>query len=470
MQSSARPRANWTRELCVLAAIALGMLSSRSGQAAQPAQAGGPPAAATVRAFTGAVILTMEGAPIENGTLVIADGKIVAVGPADQTAIPAGAEQIDLRGKVVMPGLICTHSHVGGIGGADGSGPIQPDVRIYDSINVRDSGFRRAVAGGLTTLNIMPGSGHLMSGQTVYVKLRGGNTIDDLLIRAEDGWIMGGLKMANGTNPMRDDGGSFPGSRGKSAALVRQQFIKAREYGDRIRRAEGDPDKMPPRDIGLEAMQEVFQKRRVVHHHTHRHDDIMTVLRLAVENDFRVVLHHVSDGWKVADRIAAAGVPCSIIVVDAPGGKLEAVDMSFATGGILERAGVLVGFHTDDYITDSRLFFRSAALAVRGGMSREGALKALTINGARMLDLDRQTGSLVAGKDADFVVLDGDPLSVYTKVLQTWVEGKQVFDRSLPQDRLYAVGGYGASHDQSPYFCCFHELMMQQMRAQGGNQ
>jgi imidazolonepropionase-like amidohydrolase len=269
---------------------------------------------------------------------------------------------------------------------------------------------------------------------------------------------------------MRESGGPFPGTRGKSAALVRQHFIKAREYGSKIERAAGDPAKLPPRDIGLDAMLEVFSKRRVVHHHTHRHDDIVTVLRLAVENDLRVVLHHVSDGWKVAEQIAAAGVPCSIIVIDSPGGKLEALDLSFETGGILERAGVLVGFHTDDFITDSRFFFRSAALAVRGGMSREGALKALTLNGALMLDLADRTGSLVPGKDADFILLDGDPLSVYTKVLETWVEGERVFDRSNPDHRLYAVGGYGASHDQTPYFCCFHELMMQQLKLDVNNE
>ncbi len=422
-----------------------------------------------VWAFIGAQIIPVEGDVIQSGTLIVAGNRIQAVGDSKRTRVPDGAQVVDVQGKVIMPGLICTHSHVGGIGGADNSGAIQPDVRIHDSINVRDSGFRRAVAGGLTTLNIMPGSGHLLSGQTVYVKLRRAETIDDLLIRADDGWIMGGLKMANGTNSIRESTSGFPGSRGKSAALIRQHFIKAREYGDKIARAAGDPEKMPDRDIGMDAMQEVLKKRRVVHHHTHRHDDIMTVLRLAVEGDFRVVLHHVSDGWKVADKIAAAGVPCSVIVIDSPGGKLEAVDLTFETGGILERAGVIVAFHTDDYITDSRLFFRSAALAVRGGMTREGALKALTIHGAKILDLDQRTGSLVAGKDADFIILDGDPLSVYTKVEQTWVEGEKVFDRTNVQDRLYAVGGYGATHDQSPYFCCYHELMMKQLRLQSNS-
>jgi imidazolonepropionase-like amidohydrolase len=420
-------------------------------------------------AWTGAHVMTMEGQDYPSGTLVVRDGKILAVGSDQDVVPPPGAKVIDARGKIIMPGLICTHSHIGGIGGADASHPIQPDVRIHDSINVRDSGFKRAVAGGLTTLNIMSGSGHLLGGQTIYVKLRRAETIDDMMILADDGWIMGGLKMANGTNPMREASG-FPGTRGKSAALVRQFMIRAREYGEKIRRAEGDPEKLPPRDIGLEAMLEVFDKRRIVHHHTHRHDDIMTVLRLAAENDFRVVLHHVSDGWKLAEQLAAAEVPCSIILIDAPGGKIEARDLSFETGAILERAGVLVAFHTDDYITDSRFFFRSAALAVRAGMSREGALKALTINGAKMLDLDERTGSLAVEKDADFIVLNRDPLSVYAKVLETWVEGVQVFDRSNPQDRLYAVGGYGATHDQNPYFCCYHELMMQLLRLGGSSE
>jgi len=192
----------------------------------------------------------------------------------------------------------------------------------------------------------------------------------------------------------------------------------------------------------------------VVHHHTHRDDDIMTVLRLAKEVNFRVVLHHVSEGWKVADEIAKAGVPCSIIVVDSPGGKLEAVNLLFHTGAVLEKAGVKVAYHTDDWITDSRFFLRSAAFGVRAGMTRPGALRSLTLSGAEMLDLGSRVGSLEPGKDADFIVLNGDPLSVYTKVEQTWVEGKKVFDRSDPNDLLHAVGGFGAGNDQKPYMCC----------------
>jgi imidazolonepropionase-like amidohydrolase len=156
----------------------------------------------------------------------------------------------------------------------------------------------------------------------------------------------------------------------------------------------------------------------------------------------------VSEGWKVAGEIARAGVPCSIIVIDSPGGKIEAMDSSMSNGAALDRAGVLVGFHTDDNITDSRWFLRAAALAVRTGMSREKALYALTMAGARMLDLQDRIGSLEVGKDADFIILSGDPLSVYTKVLETYVEGVRVFDRNNPQDRLYATGGYGATRGQ----------------------
>ena len=407
------------------------------------------------RAYTGAKILPITGPEIADGTLVVRGGKIVAVGPTASVQIPNGAERIDASGKVIMPGLICTHSHVGGGGAGDRSAPIHPDARIFDSINVRDAGLQKAQAGGLTTLNVMPGSGHLLSGQTVYIKLNDGHTIDDLIIRDADGNPLGGMKMANGTNSQRDK--PFPGTRGKSAALVREQYVKAQAYREKLKKAEEDPEKAPERDLAMEGLVEVLEGKRIVHFHTHRHDDIMTAMRLAEEFGFRVVLHHVSEGWKVADEIAKRNVPCSVILVDSPGGKLEAMNLLFHTGAVLEKAGVLTAFHTDDGITDSRLFFRMAALAVRAGMSRQKALEGLTIAGAKILDLDGRIGSLEAGKDADFIILSGDPFSVYTDVLETYVEGAKVFDRSDPKDHLYAVGGYGASHDQDMHLCCYED-------------
>jgi imidazolonepropionase-like amidohydrolase len=407
-------------------------------------------------AFTNARIIPIAGPEIERGTLVVHLGKIVAVGPVDAVPVPPDADRRDAAGKTIMPGLVDTHSHLGGPWAADGSAPIQPDVRAVDSVNVRDAGFRKARAGGITTANIMSGSGHLLSGQTVYMKLRDGRTVDDLVVRNADGSIAGGIKMANGTNSIRPAGaGPFPGTRAKSAALVREQFVKAREYRDKVQKAAGDPAKLPPRDLGLEVLVDVLDGKRVVHHHTHRHDDILTVLRLQKEFGFKVVLHHVSEAWKVAPQIAEAKAPCSVIVVDSPGGKPEARDLSFETGKVLDEAGVLVGFHSDDPITDSRLFLRSAALAVRAGMKRDRALYAMTMAGAIMLDLHDRVGTLEPGKDADVVVLSGDPLSVYTHVLETWVEGNRVFDRSDPADRLFATGGFGAGRERAFFTeCC----------------
>jgi imidazolonepropionase-like amidohydrolase len=420
-----------------------------------------------------------EAAEIEKGFVVVQGGKIVSVGTVGAGfSPPSGATVVDCAGKVIMPGLVDTHSHVGGIGGADNSATIQPSVRILDSLNTFDSGYRRVVAGGITTVNVMPGSGHLLSGQTLYMKMRmkdgkPAHRIEDLAILDETGTPLGGIKMANGTNSMREP--PFSGTRGKSAAMVREQYIKAQEYAQKVKeydekiakaKADGKSDeeigkiKPPSRDLAMEALDDALSGRKIVQHHTHRADDIATVMRLSKEFGFRVVLHHVSEAWKIAPEIAQAQkdgkvLGCSVIMIDSPGGKLEAAELSFETGAILEKAGVKVAFHTDDWITDSRLFLRSPALAVRAGMSRRGALRAMTLTGAEFMDLQKRVGSLEAGKDADLIVLSGDPLSVYTHIEQTWVEGNKVFDRSLPDDHLHAVGGFGAARDQEPYFCCF---------------
>ncbi|MCB0268060.1 MAG: amidohydrolase family protein [Calditrichaeota bacterium] len=391
--------------------------------------------------FRGATIIPITGSPIENGVLVVQNGKITAVGSAASVTVPANAEIHNATGKVIMPGLVDTHSHLGDVEGGDRSATLHPDVRVIDAIDIHATSLKKALAGGITTVNLMAGSGYLMSGQTAYLKLRDGNTIEELLY-CEDplNGICGGMKMANGTNPMGDP--PFSGTRAKSAALVRQLFIKAKEYQKKIADANGDASKMPARDLQMESLIEVLEGKRIVHHHTHRHDDILTILRLQKEFGYRVVLHHVSEGWKVAEEIAAAKVPCSIIYIDSPGGKLEAVGLLPKTGAVLEKAGVDVAFHTDDGITDSRLFFRSAAFAVRYGMSRDKALEGLTLAGARMLDLQDRIGSLETGKDADFIVLTGDPFSVYTRVEQTWVEGQKRFDFANPEDRQYAQGGF----------------------------
>ncbi|WP_246043103.1 amidohydrolase family protein [Fodinibius saliphilus] len=393
------------------------------------------------KVFTGGKIIPISGDPIDNGVLVIQNGEIIAVGTQGKVDIPSDAKTYDVSGKVIMPGLVDSHSHVGGGDGGDQSSALHPDTRIMDSIDPRSDTFKKALAGGITTVNVMPGSGHLMSGQTVYLKLRKANKIEDmLLVEDPQEEVAGGLKMANGTNPIGK--GPFPGTRAKSASMVRELFIKAQNYKGKVEKADGDPEKMPTRDIGMETLVDVLNGKRIVHHHTHRHDDILTAIRLAEEFDYRLVLHHVSEAWKVADEIAEADIPASIIVLDSPGGKMEAVDIKYKNGAVLEDAGVTVGYHTDASITDTRLFLRSGAFGVRAGMSRKGALKALTIENAKMLDAQNRVGTLEKGKDADFIILSGDPLSVYTRVQQTWVEGKKRFDISNPKDRKYATGGY----------------------------
>lgn len=396
--------------------------------------------------FQNATLYPISSEPIDEGALVVQDGVIREVGAAGAIEVPENAVEHNLQGKVLMPGLVDSHSHIGQVSGGDESAALHPDVRTLDGINVQHPSLNRARAGGITTVHVMSGSGHLMSGQTTYLKLREGDAIEELTA-CDDRSLeaCGGMKMANGTNPQRE-AGSFPETRARAAAMVRSQFVEAREYRRKKDEAESS-EEAPNRDLRLEGLLEVLDGERRVHFHTHRHDDVLTVLRLQEEFGFDVVLHHVSEGWKVADEIADADVPASIIVLDAPGGKHEAAEIAYRTGGVLEEAGVDVAYHTDDPITDSRLFLRSPALGVRAGMSREAALESVTLAGARMLGLDDEIGSLDEGKDADFIVLSGDPLSVYSKVEETWVEGQRVFDRSDPEDRKFATGGYRVYDD-----------------------
>lgn len=395
------------------------------------------------KAFVGAKIIPISGSSIDNGTLVIKNKKILTVGQKGEVEIPSGAKKYNVSGKVIMPGLVDSHSHIGGGSGGDQSAALNPDVRILDSINPRSDSFDKALAGGITTVNVMPGSGHLMSGRTAYLKLRDTNNIEDMLfVDDPTSQVAGGVKMANGTNPIGEP--PFPGTRAKSAAKVRGLFTKAQAYKKKVEAADGDSEKMPSRDLGMETLMQVLNGNRIVHNHTHRHDDILTAIRLSKEFGYRLVLHHVSEAWKVIDEIADANVACSIIVLDAPGGKMEASEIKYKNGALLEDANITIGYHTDAPITDPRLFIRSAAFGVRAGMSRKAALKAVTLANAKMLDLEDQVGSLKKGKDADFLVLSGDPLSAYTQVQQTWIEGQKRFDITNPEDRKFSTGGYDA--------------------------
>jgi imidazolonepropionase-like amidohydrolase len=419
-----------------------------------------PPATKPV-AFKGAHLHTAAGKPIDNGILVVHQGKIVAVGGADMP-IPADAVIVDLSGKTIIPGLVDTHSHIGiwprphvpaNNDGNEGSGAVQSALRAIDSIQPDDPGIRMAVAGGVTTANIMPGSGNVIGGQTVYVKLRG-NTIEAM--RLTPGAVVGGLKMANGENPKRfnfERGKMPPATRMKLAALQREEFVKARDYQKKWaayrEKAKTDATATAPdRDIAMEPLVEVLERKRTVHFHSHRADDLMTALRLAEEFDFEIVLQHCSEGYRIVDELVKRKTPVSLTLVDSPGGKPEVAGLLEENAGVLDKAGVKVAINTDDMITESRFFLRTGAIAVRGGMSEDAALRALTINGAQMLHLDDRVGSLEKGKDADFVVLSGEPFSVYTQVLETYIDGERRFDRSKQRDWTYQAGGFALADEK----------------------
>ncbi len=399
-------------------------------------------ASAQTKVFRGATVMPIAGDPIEDGVVVVEDGRITAVGSAASVSVPSGAEVHDLAGKVLIPGMVDTHSHIGGPSGGDSSSPLNPEARSLDSIDIHSDAFWRARTGGITTLNVMPGSGHLMSGQTTYLKLRKDpSTIEDWLFCDDPiNGICGSMKMANGTNSIREP--PFPGTRSKSAALVRGLFVEAQNYQAKLEKAAAEGGDPPPRDLRMEAMLQVLDGRRRVQHHTHRHNDIVTVIRLAEEFGFDPVVQHGTDAWRVADELAAAGIPVSITYIDSIGGKEETLGWNMRCGAILEEAGVDVSFNTDDSITDSRRFLRYGAMNVRYGMSEKGALEALTLAPARALELDDRVGSIEVGKDADLVVLSGHPFSTYTVVEQTWVEGELIYDHEDPQQRKFSTGGF----------------------------
>ncbi len=426
--------------------------------------------------FRGARVHTAAGPVIENGTLIIQNGRIEEVIESDRIILPPDAKIIDVTGKVIIPGLVDSHSHLGvysrpalkaNSDGNETTDPVTSIVRALDSLNPFDPGIRMANAGGITTANIMPGSANVIGGQTIYVKLRG--------YSPEQMWfetphVLGGLKMANGENPKRAYGGKgkAPSTRMKVAALQRAELIKAQEYlakwqqyrekatefdAKKADTKKDDPPTPPERNIALEPLVDVLQKKRTVHFHTHRADDILTVLRLRKEFGFDLVIQHGTEAYKVLDEIAKAGVPVSLTIPDSPGGKAEVVGFIEECAAEMTKAGIKVHVNTDDPVTESRFLLRTAAITVRGGLSPDEALKTITINPAQALKLDERVGSLENGKDADFVVLSGEPFSVYSRVLETYIDGKRVFSLDNDSDRSFQTGGFASlNKSQLPEF------------------
>lgn len=380
---------------------------------------------------------------IPSGTLVVEDGKIVAVGA--EVAIPAEARVIDAEGKAIMPGLVESHSHMGmkrlwipaDLDNNEISGPINAQTRAIDSIDTTDRGFHIALAAGVTTMNITNGSRTPNGGQPVVLKLRGG-TVDDMY------FAPGGMKFALRTT-FRERR-MYPTTHMGVAAILRQHLMAAREYLEAWERYEqGDRTGPPPhRDLKLEALGKVLRRELVVGAHAQGALEILNILRIAKEFDLDLFIHHGSELVDVVEEVAAAGIPVSFGPV-LPGRGREHRQLMGPVR--LAELGGKVVFHQDHPDGPQYYLRHSAALFVRQGMSEDEALKALTLNAAELFHLEDRIGSLEVGKDADVLVLSGEPLEIDSHVEQVFVEGKEVYKRS-PGFSVFSPSGHATSEEE----------------------
>ncbi|MEM8933223.1 MAG: amidohydrolase family protein, partial [Acidobacteriota bacterium] len=394
-------------------------------------------------AIVGATVYTVTGDVIENGTVVVADGVIRAVG-AD-VEVPAGAETIDAAGASLIPGIVDAHSHIAIDGaGNEGSLAVTSMVTIRDVVDPHDIAIYRALAGGVTTVNVLHGSANPIGGGNAVLKLRWGQDADGMLL---DG-APAGIKFALGENPKRSRAAGQPGPRRYPATrmgvmdVIRQAFTEADAYRrarQAHREAGGDPSTAPRVDRKLAALAEILDGERLVHAHCYRADEILQLLRLAEEFGFRVAtLQHVLEGYKVADEIAAHGAGASTFS-DWWGFKVEAYDAIPYNAAMMTERGVLVSINSDSP-EEMRHLNQEAAKAIRwGGLGENEALRLITLNPAIQLGIDDRVGSIEVGKDADLVLYDGHPLAARSRVLKTFVDGDLYFDMDLDRQRQAAV-------------------------------
>lgn len=372
-------------------------------------------------AITNAVLHTVSHGLVEEGMLLIDGGRFVAVGSG--LTVPEGAEVIDVAGRNVYPGLIDAHTHHGvyaelsGPEGADGNeltDPITPQVRALDGLNWFDPAFDDALANGVTTVSVVPGSGNVIGGQGAVVKTWAPRPAERILLEPSC------LKMALGENPKRVYGSKSktPSTRLGNAALMREAFVQARNY--RRKRGAGDEE----RDLRLEVLAAVLDGKLMARCHAHRADDILTAVRISREFGFELTIEHCSEGHKVADELATAGVMCTLGPLLSGRSKQELRERSMQAAPALESAGVVFSLITDHPVIPIYSLPLCAAYAVGAGMSRAGALRAITLDAARVIGLQDRLGSLEAGKDADCFIADGDLLDPRTRVLTTVVNGQ----------------------------------------------
>ncbi len=389
-------------------------------------------------------VLTAAGPELERASVLFQDGKVVAIG--EDLKAPEGALVVDGRGKWVTPGLIDSHSHLGVYAapgtfaesdGNEATNPVTAEVWAEHSVWPQDPQIPLAIAGGVTAIQVLPGSANLIGGRSATLRLVPARTVQEMKFPGAPY----GLKMACGENPKRVYQNRGPSTRMGNMAGYRAAFIRAERYRrdwDRwLRERKGDP---PPRDLQLETLAEVLRGHILVHNHCYRADEMAQMLDLAREFGFQIrSFHHVVEGYKIADRLAAAGTAASVWA-DWWGFKMESFDGIPENAALITQAGARAIIHSDSPDGIQRLN-QEAAKALYAGIqagikvTREDAIRWITLNPAWALGIDGTTGSLEPGKAADVVVWSGDPFSIYSKAEQVFNDGWLVFDRNDPSAR-----------------------------------
>lgn len=389
-----------------------------------------PRESSSVVAITGGYVVPVSSTPIANGTVLIEDGVLTAIGA--KVNVPRGATIVDATGKWVLPGFIESHGHVGiheeanGSAGNDTNEMTNPNMaaaRAIDAIDIEDEGFRDALSGGITSVVVKPGSGNPIGGQTVAMKTWGGRTIDEQVISDAVS-----VKSALGENPKRVYGtkDKTPSTRMGVALVIRQAFEDVLFYRDQRSQAaeKGEPFK---KDLWLDTLSRVLDGELAWDQHTHRHDDIATAIRLADEFGYRLVVNHGTEAHKLADILAERNIPVIFGPMFTSRSKVELKDRAIANLATIAAAGVTVAITTDHPVVPINFLVHQASLAVKEGLPRDVALEALTVNPASILGLDSRVGSLAPGLDGDVVLWSGDPLDVNSRAERVLIAGATVY-------------------------------------------
>ena len=398
-------------------------------------------------AIEGATVITIgpQGV-IEDGIVVISDGKIAAVG--SDVTVPDGARRIDASGRFVTPGLIDAHSHTAIEGGGNEcTQSVTAEVWIGDVLDHRSVNIYRQLAGGVTTVHVMHGSCNAIGGQNATIKLRWGKGPDELLFEGAPRTI----KFALGENPKRSNfrrpgQRRYPGTRMGVEVVIRQAFERAqayrREWREYEKRKAAEADVVAPRkDIQLEALVDILEGEILVHSHCYRSDEILMLIRVAEDFGFKIgTFQHVLEGYKVASEIAAHGAAASTFS-DWWGYKLEAYDATPYNAAIMHDHGIVVSLNSDSSELARRLYWEAAKAVKYGGIDELEALEMVTLNPARQLGIETRVGSIQVGKDADLAIFSAHPFDPATRVEMTLVDGEVLFDRSQDSKRRAEAQG-----------------------------